>query len=299
MATEEGLGRWLLERVDEDGSSLQTLTNALGTSDVLAPHTCSKTGLAGVGTLDNLLLIVPWLGRNNWTKRLFLDDHRVVRRIVDDGWLDEKTFARSNVWLTNGELVTLALCNGLATMIPAISCTTTYLGVLEEGLDLFVLHLVLNWAKLGTVSRSTNGHGLCAFDHSGKSLLVYVLVDVDTFGGNANLARILESAHHELRSNCLDVHIWENNRSVVAAKLKSYTLECLSTCSHDLFAGSNGSSEGNLGDAGMSSEHWAKGIITANGLNDTRREYLLSDLDKLERCVRSERTGLHDNGVAR
>lgn len=150
---------------------------------------------------------------------------------------------------------------------------------------------------MGTVSWCTDSHGLGELDHSGESLLIDVLVDVDTLSGNTDLSRVLESAHDELRSDSLDVNIGENDGGVVAAELESDTLECLGAGSHDLLAGGNRSSEGDLGNTRVSSEHWTEGVITANGLNNTRWEDILGNLDDLECGVRGERAGLDDDGV--
>lgn len=109
MAAEESLWCWLLERVDEDRAGFQTLADALSTGDVLAPHASTKTGLAGVGTLDDLLLVIPWLRWDDGSEGLLLDDHAVIWRVVDDRWLDKEALAGSNVWLADSELVALAL----------------------------------------------------------------------------------------------------------------------------------------------------------------------------------------------
>jgi len=55
------------------------------------------------------------------TERLFLDDARIVGRVVDDRGLHEVSLARANLGFAHGELVAMAL------------------GVLEERLDLLVL----------------------------------------------------------------------------------------------------------------------------------------------------------------
>jgi hypothetical protein len=116
VATKEGLWCWLLEGVDEDGSSFQTLADSLSTGDVLAPHASTETSLAGISALDDLLLVVPWLGWDDGAEWLLLDDHAVVWRVVDDGWLDEEALSRGDIGLANGELVALALWSVLASI---------------------------------------------------------------------------------------------------------------------------------------------------------------------------------------
>lgn len=210
MTTEECLRCWLLKRVDEDRSSFQTLANALGTGNVLAPDTSTKTSLTVVGTLDNLLLVSPWLSWNDWSERLFLDDPGFIWWVVNDGWLDEEALAGSNVWLANSELVALILYAALVNW-SYFEIELCHLRVRKEVLDLLVLHLVLDWTKMSAIHWSADSHRLGEFDHCSQHLLVNVLVNVDTLCGNANLARVLESTHDKLRSNRLDVDIGKND----------------------------------------------------------------------------------------
>lgn len=121
MASEERLRRRLLPRVDEDGTSLQTLADALRPLDVLAPDAGTKTGVGVVRTRNDLIFIGPRLSGDDRAEGLFGDDAGVVWRVVDDGWLDKETLALGDLWLADGELVTLRLA------------------VLEEGLNLLVL----------------------------------------------------------------------------------------------------------------------------------------------------------------
>lgn len=159
VATEEGLWCRLLERIDEDRASFQTLANGLSTGNVLAPHTSTETSLAVVRTLDHLFLVRPWLGWDDWTERFLLDDHGVVWRVVDDGWLDEEALASRNVGLANGELVALTLRSEVyQRLFSTIFTGFVYLCVLEESLDLLVLHLVLDWTKVCAVDWCTDSH---------------------------------------------------------------------------------------------------------------------------------------------
>jgi hypothetical protein len=69
------------------------------------------------------------LARDDWAERLFADDHRIIRWVIDYGWLDEKALAACDFAFAKSEFVALVL------------------GVLEEGLYLLILHLVLNAAE--------------------------------------------------------------------------------------------------------------------------------------------------------
>lgn len=57
VPTEERLRRRLLPRVNENGAGLQTLADALGALDVLAPHAGTQTGVGVVRSPNDLLLI--------------------------------------------------------------------------------------------------------------------------------------------------------------------------------------------------------------------------------------------------
>jgi hypothetical protein len=167
----------LLERVDKDTAGLQAESDTLGSLLILAPDTSTETSIAVVGTVDNLLFIRVRLARNNKTKLLFLDNLAVVGRVVDDGGLKPEALLLLDVSTAGNEVVALVLA------------------VLEESLDLFVLHLVLDGTKHGALlfgcadleAACDLGHG---FDHG----FVDLLVDVDTLGGNADLMKKLASA---------------------------------------------------------------------------------------------------------
>jgi hypothetical protein len=279
VATEDSLGSRLLEGVDEDGAGLEAPGNLLGVLDVLAPHTGTKTGVGVVGTLDDLLLVGPGLGGDDGTERLLGDDTTVVGRVVNDGRLDEEALLGGGGVLADGELVAVLL------------------GVREKLLDLLVLHLVLDGAEEGAGLGVTNLDGLGEVDHLGEELGVDALVDVDTLGGDTDLARVLEGTHDDLGSDLLDVDIGKDDGGVVAAKLKGAALEGVGASSHDLLASGDGTSERDLGDTGVGGKHRTELVITTNGLDDTGLEDRLCEFDGLEGGVGSEGTGLDDDGV--
>lgn len=166
----------LLEGVDEDASGLQTESNTLGGLLVLTPDASTKTGIAVVGTVDDLLLVRVRLDRKNKTELLFLDDLAVVGRVVDDGGLKPETVLRLDISAAGDEVVALVLA------------------VLEESLDLLVLHLVLDGAEHGTLLvGSTDLEAGGDLGHCVDHGSVDLLVDVNTLGGNADLARKLAS----------------------------------------------------------------------------------------------------------
>jgi hypothetical protein len=164
----------LLERVDEDTAGLQTESDALSSLLILTPDTSTKTSIAVVSTVDNLFLIRVRLARDNKTKLFFLDNLAVIGRVVDDGGLKPETVLLLDVSAAGNEVVALVLA------------------VLEESLDLFVLHLVLDGTEhgallIGCADLEAGGDlGHCV-DHG----FVDLLVDVDALGGNADLVRKL------------------------------------------------------------------------------------------------------------
>lgn len=277
---------------------MQTESNTLGGLLVLTPDASTKTGIAVVGTVDDLLLIRVRLDGKNKTELLLLDDLAVVGRVVDDGGLEPEAVLRLDISAASNEVVALVLA------------------VLEESLDLLVLHLVLDGTEHGTLLigsadlEAGGDLGHCV-DHGSVNLLV----DVDTLGGNADLMRelaserhvgddltylttVLEGTHDELRSSSLNVDILSDDTGIVASELKSHTLESLAAGSHDLLSCGNATSETDLGDAGVLGEHGTKLVVTTEDLNDTGREDVLGQLDCLQRGVRSERRGLDDDGAS-
>jgi hypothetical protein len=279
VATEDGLRSGLLERVDEDRASFETTSNALGVLDVLAPNTGAETGVGVVGALDDLLLIRPGLGGDDGAERLLGDDAAVVGRVVDDGRLDEEALLGGGGVLANSELIAVLA------------------GVLEELLDLLVLHLVLHGAEQGAGLGVADLDGLGEVDHLLEEFGVDVFVDVDTLGGDTDLAGVLEGAHDDLRSDFLDVDVGEDDGGVVAAELKGAALEGVGAGSHDLLASGDGAGERDLGDTGVGGKHGAELVITTDSLDDTGLEDRLCELNGLEGGVGSERAGLDDDGV--
>jgi hypothetical protein len=272
----------LLERVDEDTASLQTESDALGSLLILTPDTSTKTSIAVVSTVDNLLLIRVRLARNNKTKLLFLDDLAVVGRVVDDGGLKPETVLLLDISTAGDKVVALVLA------------------VLEESLDLFVLHLVLDGTEhgaffVGCADLEAGGDlGHCV-DHG----FVDLFVDVDALGSDTDLVRklasgryirggstyltaVLEGTHDKLGSSSFNVNILSDDTGIVASKLKGHTLEGLAASSHDLLSCSNATGETDLGDTRVLGEHGTKLVITAEDLDDTWREDGLGKLDCLQ-----------------
>lgn len=129
VTTKDSLRRWLLPRVNKDGSGFKSSCNLRRLLDILTPHTGTETSLGVVCAGNDLLKVRPWLCRDDGAEWLFLDDARVVGRVVDDGGLDEVSLGRGDVGRADGEFVALGLT------------------VFEESLDLLELHLVLNGAE--------------------------------------------------------------------------------------------------------------------------------------------------------
>jgi len=149
---------------------LQTKGNALSSLLVLAPDTGTKTSVGVVGTVDYLLLIRVWLNGQDQTELLLLDDLAVVGRVVDDGGLKPESILLLDICAASDEVIALVFT------------------VLEESLDLLVLHLVLDGAEHGTfVVRVANLEASSDLDHCVDHGSVNLLVDVDTLGGNADL----------------------------------------------------------------------------------------------------------------
>ena len=61
VSAEDGLRRRLLEAVDEDRAGLQSLADALGALDVLAPDAGAQTGERVVRAADDLFFVGPGL----------------------------------------------------------------------------------------------------------------------------------------------------------------------------------------------------------------------------------------------
>lgn len=255
---------------------------------VFTPDASTKTRVAVVGTSDDFLLVRVRLDWKNKTELLFLNDLAVVRRVVNDGRLEPETGLVFDIGAAGSELVALVLA------------------VLEEGLDLLILHLVLNGAKhdalfVGCADLQTG----CSLGHCVNHRSVDLLVNVNSLGGNANLVArsasvssigtrptylttVLEGSHNKLWSSSLNVNILSNNTGIVAAELQSNTLEGLTASSHDLLSSNGTASKTDLRNARVLGEHGTKLVIATKNLNDARREDGLSQLNCLQRRIGSE-----------
>lgn len=160
------------------------------------------------------------------------------------------------------------------------------------------MHLILNGTeKVVAVVWVADLDGLGEVDHLLEKLLVDGLVDVDTLGGYTDLTGVLECAHDNLRSDLLNVDVWQDDRGVIASELKGNALECAGGGLHNLLSGSNGSGEGDLGDVWVTAHGGTEVVVAANNLENTRRQDLLGELGKLEGGVGCERRRLDDHAV--
>lgn len=123
-------------------------------------------------------------------------------------------------------------------------------------------------------------------------------MDVDTLGRHTHLPGVLESSHHDLRSDLLHIDIWKDDRGIVAAQLESNTLERARTSSHDLLTSGDRASERDLSNSRVLGQHWTKFVVTTQGLENAWRQNFLSQLDDLQCRVRRVRRRLHDYAVA-
>jgi len=271
VSTKDGLRRRLLPRVDEDGPSFEPACHLAGLLDILTPHTGTETSLGIVGTGNDLFQVRPRLRGHNGAKRLLGNDAGVVGRVINNGRLDEEALSGSDVGLANCELVALLLA------------------VCKEGLDLLVLHGVLDGAKqvvavIWVAHLDRLGEG----NHLSEEVLVDGLVDVDTLGSDADLARVLEGTHYDFGCHFLDIDVRENDGSVVSAQLECHALERLCGGFHHLLSCCNRSRERNLGDVGVLAHELSELVVSAYGLNETSREDLLHEFDNLEAGVGGE-----------
>ena len=173
----------------------------------------------------------------------------------------------------------------------------TNLSVLKDILNRLILRPILDGPKNSIVARRTNFQSLSEFYHLLKHLIVNILVNIDSLCRHANLTRVLKSPHNKFWGNLFNVHVRKDNGGVVATELESDALKCLGTGGHDFLARSDGTSEGDLSNAGVLCQHRAKAVDIPYYLHDTRFKNLLCELDNFESSVWREWTWLHDNRV--
>jgi hypothetical protein len=127
---------------------------------------------------------------------------------------------------------------------------------------------------------------LCEGNHGIKERTVDILVDVDTFGRDTDLARIGEGAKGYLGCGAGDVNVWEDDARVVATELyplvrenrtirfsrythlKSDSFQRRRSCLHDLLASGDGARKRDFVDIRMSHQSRSKLIVTSQYLNE-------------------------------
>ena len=170
-AAELRVRRGLGVRIDPDAAALDAVGDALSLREVGAEDGGAEAGLGVVGAPDHLVQVGVGEAGHYGTERFVGHDERVVRRVVDDGRLHEETGGAGDLVGAEGEFVALVF------------------GVLEEGLDFFVLHLVLDWAEHDAFFVRVAYFEALGYAGEGfEEGLVDRLVDVDALGVDADLA---------------------------------------------------------------------------------------------------------------
>jgi hypothetical protein len=220
------------------------------------------------------------MGQGELTEWLFLDDSGVLLWLINDGRLHEVALAAIDL-TTNSYLL------------------ARLLDVIEEATNTLELHLVLDGAQEDTaLVPLTVLQGLGELNSGSEELVIYALVDINALQGQANLSRVEEGEGGNLSSGGLDVDICAHNGWVIAAELQSDTLESLGGRLHNLLTSECGAGEGDLVNARVGCEPWAKVVIAADNLDDTGWEEVLGKLAELQVAVRSEGRWLDDDGAA-
>jgi hypothetical protein len=189
----------LREVIDPNRPALNLIRHLRRLHQIRSKHRRPQPHRRVVRPRNHLADTLVRLHRNYRPERLLRHDHRVLRRVVDDCRLDEIPGTALYLRIPQREFIPLLL------------------GVLEEGFHPFVLHLVLNGAQHD--ARLVAGADLEGFGDGGDGGDeggVNRLMDVDSFGGDADLAAVEKCAHRDFGGNVVDVHVWQDDCGVVA-----------------------------------------------------------------------------------
>lgn len=82
---------WLKSQVlvDPDASDVQPLANANSTVHILGPNRRSQAHVRVVCARNDFIIVRPLQKGYNWPKRLFCNNHTVIRRAINHSRLDE------------------------------------------------------------------------------------------------------------------------------------------------------------------------------------------------------------------
>lgn len=264
--------------VHPDTASLELLSHALRTRNILRPDGATQAQLRVVGAADDLILAGPLEHGDNGAERLVGHDGRIVGGVINDGRGHVEALARLGAGLAaEGRLPPLLA------------------DLRVEGLQLVVLHLVLDGAEEGLgVLVVTLLEGLDQGDQRRQELVVDILVHVDALDVHADLSAVHEAEEADLGHDGVNIDVVTYDGCVVAAQLERHALQGSSACCHNSLARLDRAGEGDLGDVRVSSELGSQRLVAAKGLEDSRRKDLGADLSDLEGCVRREWRRLPD-----
>mmetsp|Transcript_528 Transcript_528/g.1324 ORF Transcript_528/g.1324 Transcript_528/m.1324 type:complete len:275 (+) Transcript_528:173-997(+) len=218
--------------VNPDSASMELVSNLLSPVKILSPHTSAKSILGVISPINCLL--DGFVG-HHWKHRaklLLINNAHTLLDIAEHHGLNHEALRRA---ATRRGYFT---ANHFCAVVERVN---------EKLAHLVILHRVIERAEHDIFLKSV-AEG-CIFgdlSKSLKSILVNSLIHVDTLGSNADLTTVTESCAKEALGSLLGVYILEHNGRIVAAKLKSDTLEGFRCGLHDLLASRGASSERDL-----------------------------------------------------
>ena len=198
------------------------------------------------------------------TKWLLPDQSAVLLRPVNDRRRDEVSRA-VRVLPSDGNVVTFLL------------------DIRKEPLHLLVLHAVLDRAEEHALFVSfTHLQCLGELDHCVAEFVDDRVLHDDALQRDADLPAVQEGEGCDLRCDFRDIHVVADHGGVFTTEFEGHAFEGLGRAGHDLLAGEGRACERDLGWGRVLGEPGAEVVVSGQGLNDARREELLSQLDEFE-----------------
>mmetsp|Transcript_51116 Transcript_51116/g.108605 ORF Transcript_51116/g.108605 Transcript_51116/m.108605 type:complete len:381 (-) Transcript_51116:206-1348(-) len=245
-----------------------------------APDTRSKSVLAIVGPLDNLVDRRIGHDRQHWTELLLVNDTSALSNASQDGW---------------GEKVAVALQWSSTSQ----DLGSILFGVLHQAFHLVKLHPIVDGSELYALGEAVTNLGvLRQLCQVASHLVEDVFVHVGSLDGNANLTGV---AHGELEQpfcGGFRIGIVQDDGSVVATQLQGQALQSGARGALNGLAGPSGTSEGNLVHALMCNKPLTELIATGQDVQDACWENVAKNFSKQQSAQGSVGRRFDDAHVA-
>ena len=193
------------------------LAGSLAGDGLVTKDYCSEPVLGIVGEGDGLVGITDGLDAEDRTEGFDGHDVHVMGAVVEDGGGDEVAFHR---------LIAHSDRCALADSITDLGDDMVFLFTHDHGADLGVLVVAV-----------ADGEGAGFFGELGHELVFDGVLDIDAFGGDADLAAVAEGVVDAEGGGFVEVGAFEDDHGIFGTEFEDESFETIGGGGHDVLAG--------------------------------------------------------------